>query len=244
LLYIYIYLLFYNNNNNNNNNKVNAEEIVNTASVNFNVIINPEYINDPFCVSINDTIYNLSNQHNLLWKEAIDIEVNEKQLIKYYYCTCNGTIKEDFNRLMNITSGKSYNTPNEFFQRPTPKEVNFLPEIWENPYNTRDDDVFDINNVNTFYLTVENATQLELMNQFPHHDIKIRFTGDFYRYYKKKKKKKKKKKIKKIKKKKKKKKKKRKKKNFKILKSLYIYIYIYMYIISFISVLVNLSINI
>ncbi|KAG4087735.1 coth protein-domain-containing protein [Neocallimastix lanati (nom. inval.)] len=85
---------------------------------------------------------------------------------------------------MNITSGKSYNTPNEFFQRPTPKEVNFLPEIWENPYNTRDDDVFDINNVNTFYLTVENATQLELMNQFPHHDIKIRFTGDFYSTHK------------------------------------------------------------
>jgi len=162
--------------------KVNAEEIVKTASVHFNLLISPEYTNTPFCVSINDTIHNLSEQRDLLRENSIEVEVLEESVMKYSYCSCDETIKEDFFRFLNITPGETYTTPYEFFQRPSTDEIKFLPEIWENPYSTRNDDIFDINNVNTFHLVVKDIDQLELMNQFPHNDIKVPFTGDFYSY--------------------------------------------------------------
>jgi len=170
----------------NDSNKMNPtffdcpEEIVKTASIHFNLLTGPEYTNTPFCVSINDTIHNLPDQKDLLRENSIEVEVLEDSVLTYSYCSCDETIKENFFRYLNVTPGETYNTPYEFFQRPSTNEVNFLPEIWENPYSTRNDDIFDISNVNTFHLVVKNTDQLELMNQFPHNDIKVPFTGDFY----------------------------------------------------------------
>jgi len=161
---------------------VNAEEIVNTASVKFNVLTNPEYENTQMCVSINDKIYELKNEDELLWSNVIDVPVEKRSLINYFYIPCDNSqvIKEDFYRYMNVTPGMEYETIYEFYQRPTTKDVEFLPEIWENPYPTRSNDIFDINNVNTFFLSAENVTQLELMNQFPHNKIKVPFIGKLY----------------------------------------------------------------